>query len=235
MKIVFSPASRCLQNCYTGPPLEQYPLHSSSLTSSTYIQVDDDDLSPLTFSPPTLVPLDLLSPSEPGQPSAFKRSFTYNSPFQLPHHSFFDFDPSVLVPCSPSRRPSATLPALEPSTFDTNLFRLHNSVPESPPLHHANMDVPKICWCSFKFPGCETDDDLIPVELASKKYIPDPSIIVPTISTGKSSLILWDNDLDDCSNIPRTLPGILHLQRNFISIQLFWQSAAMRSCGRFTN
>ena len=177
-------------------PLEQYPLHASSLPSSAYL--DDDDLSPLTFSPPSPVPLDLLSPSELGQQSAFKRSFTYSSPFQPPHRSFFDFDSSTPVPSSPSRRRSATLPELEP-TFDTDLFGLHNSVPEAPPLRHADMNVPEIRWCSF--PGCETDDDLIPAELASKKYIPDPSIIVPTISTGKSSLLLWDNDIDDRSDI----------------------------------
>jgi hypothetical protein len=62
------------------------------------------------------------------------------------------------------------------------------------------MDAPEIRWCSF--PGCETDDDLIPAELASKNYIPDPSIIVPTASTGKRSLLFWDNDLDDPRDIP---------------------------------
>lgn len=66
------------------------------------------------------------------------------------------------------------------------------------------MDVP-LRWCSF--PECETDHDLIPVDLASKKYIPDPSIVVPTISIGKSSLLLWDNNLDDCGDIPLCSPS----------------------------
>ena len=63
-----------------------------------------------------------------------------------------------------------------------------------------------IRWCSF--PGCEIDDDLIPMELASKNYIPDPSQTVPTTSsTGtRSLLLLWNtnnnNDYNDRCDIP---------------------------------
>ena len=62
------------------------------------------------------------------------------------------------------------------------------------------MDMPDVRWCSF--PGCKTDDDLIPMELASKNYIPDPSETVPTSSTGTRSLLLWDHDYNDRCDMP---------------------------------
>jgi hypothetical protein len=104
------------------------------------------------------------------------------------------------VPCSPSRRRSASLPELEPSTFNADLFGLHKSIPEEPALPDIDMDMPDIHWCSF--PGCETDDDLIPMDLASKNYIPDPSETVPTSSTGSRSLLLWDHDYNDRCDMP---------------------------------
>lgn len=167
------------------------------------VEDEDDDnfyARPLTFSPPSLGPLDFLSLSEPGQQSTSKKSSSL--PFQPSHYNYnpFDLDSSAPLPSSPSRRRSATLPELEPSTFNTDLFGLHKSTPEAPHLGDVDMDAPEIRWCSF--PGYETDDDLIPAELASKNYIPDPSIIVPTASTGKSSLLFWDNDLDDPRDIP---------------------------------
>jgi len=166
--------------------LEQYSLHSSSLTSSAYL--NDDDLSPLTFSPPTLVPFNLLPHSEPGQQSIFERSFTYNSPFQpLGAGALFSF--STKVCRTPSPPLSTPISSDYTTRYQTRLLC---------------VDVP-LRWCSF--PECETDHDLIPVDLASKKYIPDPSIIVPTISIGKSSLLLWDNNLDDCGDIPLRSPS----------------------------
>jgi hypothetical protein len=48
------------------------------------------------------------------QQSTFKRSSTYNAPFQPPYHSFLDFSSSALVPSFPAQRRSATL---EPSTI----------------------------------------------------------------------------------------------------------------------
>ena len=122
----------------------------------------------------------------------------YSPPFQP--YSFFGYDSSTPVPCSPSRRRSASLPELEPSTFHTDLFGLHKSIPEEPHLPDLDMDMPDIHWCSF--PGCETDDHLIPMELASKNYIPDPSETVPTGSTGTRSLLLWDNDYNDRCDMP---------------------------------
>ena len=104
------------------------------------------------------------------------------------------------MPCSPSRRRSASLPELEPSTFNTDLFGLHKSIQEEPSLPDIDMDMPDIRWCSF--PGCETDDNLIPMELASKNYIPDPSETVPTSSTGTRSLLLWDHDYNDRCDMP---------------------------------
>ena len=178
-------------------PLEQYPLHTSHHERSAYH--DDDDLSPLTFSPPSLASLDFLSLSGSG-PQSTKKSSTHSPPFQPPQYNFFDYDSSAPVPSSPSRRRSATLPELEPTTFNADLFGLHKSIPEAPLSRDVRMDAPDKHWCSF--PGCETDDDLIPVELASKNYIPDPSIIVPSISTGKRSLLLLDRDYDDRNDIP---------------------------------
>jgi len=123
----------------------------------------------------------------------------YSPPFQS--YSFFGYDSSTPVPCSPSRRRSASLPELEPSTFNTDLFGLHKSTPEELPLPDIDMDMTDIRWCSF--PGCETDDDLIPMELASKNYVPDPSEIVPTTSsTGSRSLLLWDHDYNDRCDMP---------------------------------
>ena len=168
--------------------LEQYPLHSSPHERSAY---HDDDLSPLTFSPPALVPLHLLSLSELGHQPTIKKPSSPSPPLQYDYHSFFDYDSSIPVPSSPSRRRSSTLPELEPTTYNTDLFGLHKSIPS---------DVPDMRWRSF--PGCETDDDLIPVELASKNYIPDPSVIAPTTSTGRRSLLLSDQDLDDRSDFP---------------------------------
>ena len=126
-------------------------------------------------------------------------NYIYSPPFQP--YSFFDYDSSTPVPCSPSRRRSASLPELEPSTFNTDVFGLHKSIlEERSPLSNIDMDMPDIHWCSF--PGYETDDDLIPMELASKNYIPDPSESVPTSSTGTRSLLLWDHDYNDRCDMP---------------------------------
>ena len=117
-----------------------------------------------------------------------------------PPYSFFDYDSSTPVPCSPSRRRSATLPQLEP-TFNADLFGLHKSIPsEEHTLPDIDMDIPNIRWRSF--PGCEADDDLIPMELTSKNYIPDPFDTVPTTSTGTRSLLLWDHDYNDRCDMP---------------------------------
>lgn len=171
----------------------------------------DDDSSTPSLSPTS--DLDLFSSElvEDGDDHVFYSSpraesehqpldYIYSPPFQP--YSFFDYDSSTPVPCSPSRRRSASLPELEPTSFKTDLFGLHKSIPEEPPLHDIDMDMlPDIRWCSF--PGCETDDDLIPMELASKNYIPDPSETVPTTSsTGTRSLLLWDHDYNDRCDMP---------------------------------
>ena len=123
----------------------------------------------------------------------------YSSPFQP--YPFFDYDSSTPAPCSPSRRRSATLPELEPSTFNADLFGLHKSIPsEEPALSDIDLDIPDIRWRSF--PGCETDDDLIPMELTLKNYIPDPFQTVPTTSTETGSLLLWNHDYNDRCDIP---------------------------------
>ena len=180
--------------------LERYPPHSSSPHEHNDYLDDDDDLSPLPFSPPSL-PLHLLeSPS-------IKNPSTYNPPIEPYNNNYysFDYDSSTSIPCSPSRRRSTTLPELElePTTFNADLFGLHKSIPSEdyPPLPDIDMDMPVTRWRSF--PGCETDDDLIPMDLASKNYIPDPSASVPTTSpTGVRSLLLLDHDQNDRSDMP---------------------------------
>ena len=143
---------------------------------------------------------DANSPVSPGAESICQPlDYIYSPPFQP--YSFFDYDSSTPVPCSPSRRRSATLPELEQSTFNDDLFGLHKSIPsEEPALPDIDMDIPNIRWRSF--PGCETDDDLIPMELTSKNYIPDPFETVPTTSTGTRSLLLWDHDYNDRCDMP---------------------------------
>jgi len=190
-------------------PLEQYPLHLSPHSShvdrfAPAVHLDDDDLSPLTFSPPSLAPLHLLSLSEsehkPTSALNIKKSATYNPPRY--DYDSADDDLSMPPPCSPSLRRSATLPELEPNA---DPFGLHQSfsveIPTSlAPSRDIDLDMRDLRLRSF--PGCETDDDLIPVELASKSYISDPSAIVPTTSTGIRSLLLWDHDPNpDCSDI----------------------------------
>ena len=196
-------------------PLEQYPLRTSSHSGHderfrNEDHLDDDNLSPLTFSPPSLASLHILSPAESEHQSTSALNIKTSSTYIPPHdyNSFFEYDPSTPVPCSPSLRRPSTLPELEPTTFDADPFGLHKSLPaEAPtslpllPLHDIDMDMPDPHWCSL--PGCETDDDLIPMELASKNYIPDPSAIVPTTSTGIRSLLLWDHGHNpDRSDIP---------------------------------
>ena len=171
-------------------PLEQYPLHTSPHERPDYL--DDDDLSPLTFSPPSY-PIHLLSLSDSGHQPSIKNPSTYSPPIQPYNYSSFNFDSQASVPCSPSRRRSTTLPELEPTPFNSDLFGLHKSIPsEESPLPEIDTDTSITRWRSF--PGCETDDDLIPMDLASKNYIPDPSVTVPTTSARTSSLLIWDQD-----------------------------------------
>jgi hypothetical protein len=191
-------------------PQYLYPLRSSPDSSHDErfihaVHLDGDDLSPLTFSPPGLSPIHLISLSESEHQAKIKRSFTYNPPLPCNYYSFFDYDSSAPVPSSPSRRHSATLPELEPTTLNADPFGLHQSTPaEVPPSRDIDMKMPDTRWRSL--PGCETDDDLIPLELASKKYIPDPSATIPTTSTGTRSLLLWNHDQNDRTDIPTSRP-----------------------------
>jgi len=58
------------------------------------------------------------------------------------------------------------------------------------------------------------------MELASKNFIPDPCASVPTTSTGMRSLLLWDHDHDDRSDMPRSLspsPEDFHLDATVLT------------------
>ena len=56
-------------------------------------------------------------------------------------------------------------------------------------MHNVDMDIdmdmPHLHWHSL--PEGETDDNLIPMDLALKNYIPDPFATVPTTSTSLGS------------------------------------------------
>ncbi|KIM49880.1 hypothetical protein M413DRAFT_118267 [Hebeloma cylindrosporum] len=86
-------------------------------------------------------------------------------------YSFALYDPPTTIPCSPSRRTSRELPEDD---------------------DHAANDSQRFVRLR-SLPGAETDDDLIPTELASKNYIPDPSILVHTTPPRDiDGLLLWD-------------------------------------------
>ncbi|KAF8162626.1 hypothetical protein B0H34DRAFT_286897 [Crassisporium funariophilum] len=215
----------------TGPiyqHLEEYPLHASPRISPLdfYNPTDDDGLQSLTFTSPTS-PLCIL-PSAQELPSQLTSTSQHNHvararlppppPLPLARSDFdpsyfYEFDPSIPIPGSPSRRRSSSLPDLDPQELALDPFGLTftgaagpstlTSSPEeiqsylagSPSrLTDDNLPSPRMQWLSL--PGSDTDDDLIPTELASKNYIPDPSILAPSTSSRSSSLLLWDHDLD---------------------------------------
>ena len=193
-------------DCSSTPSLS--PTSDLDLFSADLVEDEDDDV------------FCSISAVSPRAESKHQRlAYVYSPPFQP--YSFFDYDSSTPVPCSPSRRRSASLPDLEPSTFNTDLFGLHKSIPEEPPLPDIDMDMPDIRWCSF--PECETDDDLIPMELASKNYIPDPSENVPTSSTGTRSLLLWNHDYNDRCDMP--------IPRSPSPERLYLDSTMLAECG----
>ena len=162
----------------------------TSPTSMTTDTDDDDSLSSSHTSPHS-------GHDEPLTPTT-DNDLSSISLAQLYNYHTFDYNSSTPVPCSPSLRRSTTLPELEPATFDADPFGLHGSIPDAP--LDTDMDMPDIGLRSL--PGWETDNDLIPTELASKSYIPDPSAVVPTTPAGSRSLLLWDHDQNDRSDMP---------------------------------
>jgi hypothetical protein len=67
----------------------------------------------------------------------------YHLIYNFNHHTIMTI-PSILtlqhrLPSSPSQQRSATLPELEPLTFNTDFFGLHKSTSEAPYLGDVNM------------------------------------------------------------------------------------------------
>ncbi|KAF8951953.1 hypothetical protein BDZ97DRAFT_826667 [Flammula alnicola] len=182
--------------------LEQYPSHFD-LYHPIPSPVNDNDeaLQPLSLSPPhgdrlpSESPLLQLAPLPPAGPDDDKRAlglppFSKPIPF-FPSLYHFD-DESTTVPCSPSRRRSTDLPSL-----DGDPFNLQEGSSSESDVSTASDPPQRAFWLSL--PGADTDDDLIPRELGSKNYVPDPMIAVPTTPPSSSSdgLLLLDLDAND--------------------------------------
>ena len=191
-------------------PLRQYPNFELF-----HDRIDDD--ATLSCSPP-LSPPTIPDGHIPGV------SFTHHviedglqspllSPAPLPcFNSFYYFDHlSSVIPGSPRYR-AVDLPALdnESDSKANHLgLGLHSTGPSYPyEDFHSAGEVPppsgishRTTWLSL--PGADTDDDLIPAELGSKTYIPDPSITIPTTPPSRS-LLIWDPTTR--SGLPAGLP-----------------------------
>lgn len=133
------------------------------------------------------------------------RSITNSSLLYPPFYDFRndDYSSSSELPCSPSRRRSMALPSLESeneneeSTCDSLGLQQFNQFDNNNSFGLQNSAQPpktKSHWLSL--PGCDVDDDLIPMDLASKNYVPDASIVVqstPLIpKNGTRSLLMWE-------------------------------------------
>ncbi|KAF8877742.1 hypothetical protein CPB84DRAFT_1752073 [Gymnopilus junonius] len=156
-------------------------------------------------SSPSLVPQEPDSTEEPGLDSLGLglRSPSLSSaelPHLFPSTSFYDFGDGP-APESPSRRRSTDLPPLldDDSDGESSSFSPSLSSPVSDYQDLYPFRQPERRSHFLSLPGSDTDDDLIPSELASKNYVPDPTITVPTSSSYFSpsekkarSLLMWD-------------------------------------------
>ncbi len=134
------------------------------------------------------------------------------------YDSLYSGNPSMTVPDSPHCR-AMDLPPLEDEGDANSAFGLglHSmGSPSSSTLlpsfsfdrypHDEPPPPPGVSqrttWLSF--PGEDTDDDLIPSELASKNYIPDPALAIPTTPPSRN-LLIWDPTTR--SGLPAGLPS----------------------------
>ncbi|KAF9528272.1 hypothetical protein CPB83DRAFT_352927 [Crepidotus variabilis] len=120
----------------------------------------------------------------------FYPSSCYDTPLHIldsPHHQaadlpFIDNEPHFhseslgLSSGSSTTEPSPISP-LSCETDADHEFAIPSGYPQ------------RTTWLSL--PGADTDDDLIPADLASKNYIPDPSLAIPTTPPSRS-LLIWD-------------------------------------------
>jgi len=117
---------------------------------------------------------------------------------------------STPVPGSPYLRQLKDLPSMEIDSSSSNGLGFapsgSNELFPSPSFYSgegSSYDAPaqRTTWLSL--PGADTDDDLIPADLASKNYIPDPGLAVPT-TPPPQSLLIWDPTT--ASGLPLHLP-----------------------------
>jgi len=158
-----------------------YYSHPSPIAHDIY-HLEETKYPPHLYSPDQDAHLPL--PSPPSSVAQSPSDWTYMPPplslspdaWESPAPLFDDYysfnlhDPPTTIPSSPSRRTSRELPEDDEHASESQRFVRLRSLP-----------------------GAETDDDLIPTELASKNYIPDPSIVVPTDPPPDiDGLLLWD-------------------------------------------
>ncbi|CAA7261020.1 unnamed protein product [Cyclocybe aegerita] len=161
---------------------------ASDLDAATLLCSPLQHSATLPPSPPSPSSLSLFQPYRPEHSFGWNNSFSFGL-----GSSLWEEEPNV--PCSPSRRRSMDLPDEDP-------FRLTSSCPsttsslsfdcEISTLFFDQHDGQRATWLTL--PGADSDDDLIPLALASKNYIPDPTITVST--TPSAPLLLFDDPAD---------------------------------------
>lgn len=167
---------------YTDPSSishDIYHLEETKYPEHLYTPDQDAPLPPL---PPSAV--QLTHPGWTYPPPFSPDGWGSPAPLYDDYYSFNLHDPPTTIPSSPSRRRSRELPEDEEHASESQRFVRLRSLP-----------------------GAETDDDLIPTELASKNYIPDPSIVVPTTPYQDiDGLLLWDTPsrtkIRDANDLP---------------------------------
>jgi hypothetical protein len=216
------------RGCLFFPPSDGYR-HLPGLELFRDRTLDDAPLS-LSHSPPSSPPTSIPEGRISVSPSPFFSNGIEEglqspslSPTPLPgFNSFYYFDhQSSAIPGSPRYR-AVDLPAFENEIDSTaNHFGL-GLHPMACPFENFPADdqgpsplgiSQRTTWLSL--PGADTDDDLIPAELGSKTYIPDPSITIPTTPLARS-LLIWDPNTS--SGLPPGLPsfdGMGHTAHRF--------------------
>ena len=130
--------------------------------------------------------VDIQSPSLPLAPLPLFDSF-----------QSFPYDDMSAIPGSPSRRRSKDLPTSETESsssfgFGFAPFSSSSLIPssfDSDVVDPYDGPAQRTTWLSL--PGADTDDDLIPADLASKNYIPEPGLAIQTTPSCRS-LLIWD-------------------------------------------
>ncbi|KAK2460717.1 hypothetical protein APHAL10511_007187 [Amanita phalloides] len=120
-----------------------------------------------------------------------------SSPASSDHdYDIHDYEEDFMSPpSSPSLRPFSDLPLLEDEDESDNHLRLSNSYEDrqiddsmsssSSKDGYNTERVPSI----RSFPGVETDEDLIPADLASRSWVPENCIVIPSPYITPSTLI----------------------------------------------